>query len=147
MVRTTSVCFVVLLLALGAAAQTERKTSTPERRDVGKIKGVVVDKNDARVVGATVSIGNAKSRRVVETNEEGEFEAELPAGVYRVRVKANGFRQFVLSPFEVEPGVTRTIDVRLKVATSYGLVPAVEPEPPANSPAKTGDKVSPSKPW
>lgn len=147
MARTTSVCFVVLLLALGAAAQTERKTSAPERRDVGKIKGVVLDKNDARVVGATVSVGNAKSRRAVETNEEGEFEVELPAGIYRVRVKANGFRGFVLWPFEVKPGVTETIDVHLEVATSPGLVPALEPEPPANSPAKTGDKVTSSKPW
>ena len=147
MVRTTSVCFVVLLLALGAAAQTERKTSAPERRDVGKIKGVVLDKNEARVAGATVSIGNAKSRGAVETNEEGEFEVELPVGVYRVRVKANGFREFVLSSFEVKSGVTEKIDVHLEVATSHGLVPAVGSEPPANSPAKTGAKVAPSKPW
>ncbi|HEX6622854.1 MAG TPA: carboxypeptidase-like regulatory domain-containing protein [Pyrinomonadaceae bacterium] len=147
MVRTTSVWFVVLLLALGAAAQTERKTSAPERGNVGKIKGVVLDKNDARVAGARVGISNAKSRRAVASNEEGEFEVELPAGVYRVRVKANGFRAFVLWPFEVKPGVTETIDVHLEVATSPGLVPAVEPDPPAHSSAKTGAKVAPSKPW
>jgi hypothetical protein len=75
-----------LLLASGmAAAQTV----------TGTISGTVVDASDSAIVGATVTIINAKTgdKRTVTTNESGGFSVPaLQPDVYTIKVEQRGFR-------------------------------------------------------
>ena len=86
---------------------------------------MVVDANEARVVNAVVRVQSGKVRRRLRTTGEGGFEFEVPAGVYRITVEADGFRRFIYSPLEVQPNGTKVFDIQLEVAEPPGLVPAL----------------------
>jgi hypothetical protein len=81
---------------------------------MGKITGIVLDKNEARVAGATIEIENAVLSRVVRANDEGYFEVELPAGMYRMTVEMAGFKRFVLSPLSVKAGAQRLVSIHME---------------------------------
>jgi sporulation protein YlmC with PRC-barrel domain len=80
-----------------------------------KLSGVVLDVNDGRIVGAIIKIENARINRVVQSNEEGMFEVELPAGEYRITVEMNGFKRFVVSLFRVRRGARESVNIRMQV--------------------------------
>lgn len=90
----------------------------------GRVTGVILDANDARVVDATVRIESGKIKRKIKSDQAGKFEIWLPAGSYRMTVEANGFRRFVSSPLVVKPHETEKINIHLEVAVPPGLVPA-----------------------
>jgi hypothetical protein len=79
---------------------------------IGMLEGFAADEQYARVVSATIIFENSSFRKEVETNREGAYKVELPAGTYRVRVQSTGFysRRF---KFTVEPNVVKTLNVTL----------------------------------
>lgn len=52
---------------------------------------------------------------MVQSGEEGDFEAELPAGVYRLSVEMDGFKKFVLSSFRVRARARESVNIHMKV--------------------------------
>lgn len=108
-------CLLIILAPLGlTGASAARSAGAPE----GRIKGVVLDPNYARVAGATVVVeGGPKLgfKRELESGEAGEFEIKLPAGRYRVTVEANGFRPFEGPELKVQARVTEMINIHLQV--------------------------------
>ena len=90
-------------------------SSLSVKQGIGKIKGLILDANDARVARAVVRIENAKFKREVKSGAEGNFEVELPAGLYRITVRADGFRKFEYSPFNVKPNASEILNIRLEV--------------------------------
>lgn len=52
-----------------------------------KLKGKVVDVMGASIAKTTVTISGSSTRNQVVTNEAGEFEIQLPAGIYRIRTE------------------------------------------------------------
>ena len=84
----------------------------------GKVNGIVRDTPDASVPGALISFetrldGN-KFKRKVESNGDGVFEVELPAGIYRVTVRFSGYRTFQRKELVIEAGKTLSLDIVLK---------------------------------
>ena len=116
---------LVLLLAvemvLGSNATS---VGTAATEPTGKIAGVVLDANDARIVNATVTTENRGTKHTMKSGNEGEFEVSVPAGDYKITVEANGFRKFSNSPLTVKADETKLISVHLKVAVYSSLVPA-----------------------
>ena len=108
----------IILLSILATVTCvgQQRTSPNAQKTNGKIQGVLLDINDARIVGARVIIENGKLKRELTSADEGNFEIELPAGSYQIRVEANGFRKFELSPFKVKAGVTEMINIHMEVA-------------------------------
>ena len=90
--------------------------SGPKQAVTGKIQGVLLDINDARIVAATVIVENAYFKRELKSGDEDDFEVQVPAGTYQIRVQANGFRKFELSPFKVRANTTEMINIHLDVA-------------------------------
>jgi len=84
----------------------------------GKVNGIVKDIHDAAVQGVSIvfesKFGGKKFKRKVESNSNGLYEIDLPAGAYRVTVKFSGFRKFQHKEFIVEVGESRTFDIVLK---------------------------------
>jgi hypothetical protein len=106
---------LALLLALAPPPCPAQKRAA-RRAAAGKISGVVLDRNDARIVGAAITISNAGLKRELKSDEEGSFRVELPAGSYQIEARANGFRRFELSPFVVNGGATELINIHMEVA-------------------------------
>lgn len=101
-----------------AAPSPTRRPTPPPKWTTGRIKGVVLDANDARVVGASLTIEGspqASFKRRLKTGEAGEFELELPAGVYDIAVEAAGFRHFTGWELKVKPRETEMINIHLEV--------------------------------
>jgi len=93
----------------------QKRTPSRSRNETGKIQGVVLDANDARIVGATITIENDQFRRELKSGEEGDFEVAIPAGVYQIKAEAHGFRRFELSPLKVKPNVSEMINIHMEV--------------------------------
>lgn len=100
-----AVCLVVLALALPAMAQNRI------------IKGKVTDDKDQPVVGAEVSIQAMDSRTRqynTKTDKKGAYiYMGLPAGDYRVVVRAKGFSPEYVQP--VRPNISSESEINIKL--------------------------------
>jgi len=100
------VCFLMLALALPAVAQNRI------------IKGKVTDDKDQPVIGASVSIQatDSKSRMYnTKTDKKGTYiYMGLPAGEYRVVVRASGFEPGYYP--SVRPSIQADTDVNIKLS-------------------------------
>jgi hypothetical protein len=114
----------VVLLQASSIAQ-----SASPKRLIGKLEGVVVDTNEARIVKASVKIEGRRIKREVISNEEGLFQVELPVGMYQITVYSPGFGVFQRKGVKVQANSTTKVEIPLKVA-------AVGPCPDAKSKGK-----------
>lgn len=118
-------CVIATLIIVGVTVSpVTPRPASPAGRQTGKVVGVILDANDARVPEATVRVKGGRRTREVECDEQGQFELLLPAGRYQITVEASGFRRFVYSSLEVKSNVTEMINIHLEVAVPRGLVPA-----------------------
>ncbi len=86
-------------------------------QDLALVKVTVLDRNDARVtIGVVVVIENEAAREKLYVNEKGEAEAQMPAGIYQVRVDASGFKAYEDRSFSVDPNRRNELTVRLDAA-------------------------------
>jgi hypothetical protein len=117
--RLLTICACAILFSMAASHPTYSWQSSA-RQLTGKIKGLVLDRNDARIVGATITIESSPKmgfKRQLISGEAGNFEIKVPAGVYYLTVTANGFRRFEGWELKVNPKVTEMINIHLEVAT------------------------------
>jgi len=104
--RSKWACFTATFLLTAAAIPVCAQT------DTGAIVGVVQDKSNARVAGATVDVTDDATAvtRTYTTNGDGEYQAlQLIPGVYSVSVKHAGFG------ISVRKGVTVNVQDRVQV--------------------------------
>jgi hypothetical protein len=106
----TYVLLLISLLSISVSAQTFR----------GTILGTVTDPNGALVAGARVTVKNTNTglERSTTTDEAGNYTvAELPIGLYEVRVDQTGFATATVTNVIVEVANERRVDVALQLAT------------------------------
>src|SRR6266581_1159901 len=99
-------------------------TAFAQSQTTGRIAGTVKDQNGAVIVGAEVTVVSKATgnQRTATTDEEGNYSAPLlPAGVYLVRVAANGFHALA---FEVEIVITQTTTLNVDLPLA-GLIDTV----------------------
>jgi hypothetical protein len=112
--------YACLILFSTALSNPTYSWQSSAKQPMGKIKGLVLDRNDARVVDATIIIESSPKvgfKRQLKSGETGDFEIKVPAGVYYITVEANGFRRFEGWELKVNPKVTEMINIHLEVAT------------------------------
>ena len=112
--RVYVAAFLLTVAACPAASGTQSGS--------GRLKGAVVDRQYARVLGTTIVFEAGSFKKTVEVNGDGEYDVELPAGTYLIRVKNEGFRQRRVR-FEVEPGATRSLSFMLDVKPTVADCP------------------------
>jgi len=98
------------VLANPMCAQSRRLQSEP-----GKLAGMIVDPNEARINGAKILIVGKGIKRETIADEEGYFQLDLPQGRYVVTVSANGFRSARRNIF-VKSNSVMVLNVKLAVA-------------------------------
>jgi hypothetical protein len=103
----------------------------------GTLQGTIMDKTQAVINGANVTISNKTTglTRSVTTNEIGTFRFDLlPAGVYEVKVGATGFSSATSDNVQILVGKTLNLDftlspgVQTETVTITGEVPLVDTE-------------------
>ena len=108
--ETVLACLGTLLLAAGLFAQTGTTS----------VRGVVLDKSGAAVVGARVVVENAGQALQRETRTDGSGEYKflgLPPGTYTLTVEKEGFRKFESRALDLLVNLPATQDVNLVVGT------------------------------
>ena len=81
----------------------------------GKIKGFVVDWQDARVLGTTITFENKQFQKTVTVNSDGEYEIELPAGLYVITARCPNFRKYRFKSLKITANKMRTLNIKLKL--------------------------------
>ena len=119
--RIISTILLALLPIMYTSAEQRLSFARTSNLQTGKIIGVVLDANNARIVGAAIKIKNAQFYREAQSGAEGEFAFELPAGVYQITVEQPGFRRFKLSSFRVQAHVRELVNIHMEVKEPRGL--------------------------
>ena len=91
----------------------------------GTISGVVTDQGGATVAGATVTFTNVGTNASdsTQTNDSGSFTfAQVPIGIYTVRIKQPGFKEFVSNNVEVHTSTTTEVNAQLTVGAASETV-------------------------
>lgn len=116
----------IMLLALSSTVSPlagQRRFMPPAHNlQPGKIVGTVLDKNDARIVGATIKIEGAQFNHATLSDEEGNFNVRLPAGVYKLSVEMDGFKRVLLAPFRVKGGGLESVSIHMEIKPPAGLL-------------------------
>jgi hypothetical protein len=86
-----------------------------EKQKQGRVSGTVLDVNDSRVTKAKVTLMRDPEAREILTDEEGKFDVQLPAGVYRITVSADHFCKFEKDNLVITTGTTELINIHLEV--------------------------------
>jgi hypothetical protein len=113
---------LAFLLILGSMRAEASAQSTVSVEPLVRIKGAIVDWQDARIVNASVLIEGKDLRREVTSGETVEFTVELPKGIYRVKVSHPIFKTYVikkLKVYELDAPVVR-IKLQVKMALASG---------------------------
>ena len=118
---------VAIVMSLIISSHTQgvlpQSVKSTARQSVGKIKGLILDPNDARIPFATITIESSPKvgfRKKLKPGEAGEFEIELPAGIYYITVEATSFCKFEGWELKVVPRVTEMVNIHMEVASSHG---------------------------
>jgi hypothetical protein len=119
---------VLITISGGIVVAQQQRTS----EESGRVKGVVVDWNYARIVESCVIFRSKTHQTRVKVNDEGAFDVELTAGTYEVVALSPNFSRVRMKNVRVEPGVTRTLNFMLPVA------PEISGRCPANT-VRRGD--------
>lgn len=86
----------------------------------GQLNGSVRDQQGAAIPAADVEVlsPSTNTRFQVQSNESGEWVVPLlSSGLYRVTVKASGFRTAILKEIKVDAGTPSTVNVKREIGT------------------------------
>jgi outer membrane receptor protein involved in Fe transport len=113
--RFCLVALCIAMLGLTAIAQVQN----------GEFSGTVTDPSNATVPGAKVSITNRATNLsvTVTSNSSGVYDAkELPAGVYKIKVEASGFKTFENNGVTLDVGLIARVDVKMQLGQAREIV-------------------------
>jgi hypothetical protein len=124
-----AVAYLVILGLPLSAPSSELPYSSPGS-PAGRIMGTVLDINDARVARAKVKVEAASFQWEGESDDAGDFSVEVPAGVYRIYVRATGFRKFESAFLTVKPDVIEMVNIHLEVQPITQPIPVESKKSP-----------------
>ena len=105
----------LVILGLSPSVSSSGLTSSSPGGATGRIMGTLLDVNDARVVGAKIKVEGASFYWEGKSDDAGDFTVEVPAGTYRIYVRANGFRPFESALLQAKSDVTEMVNIHLEV--------------------------------
>ena len=88
------------------------QTSPPNER-LGKLKGIILDQKGERVLATRITVESNKIKREEGYTEDGSYQLDLPAGIYFITFRADGFQPVRRKRIRVVAGSTRTLNITL----------------------------------
>lgn len=104
---------IVLVLATSTILLTASTQRSSSDQPMGKVRGTVMDSNGAVIVipKPTIIIEGGQTTKKVMPDENGNYEIELPAGIYQISTEIAGFYPFRRAAFRLQPGTSTVINV------------------------------------
>jgi hypothetical protein len=117
---TNPATLIILITAIILQCQSVSSFQL-SKQESGKVVGVVLDPNDARVKGAAITFRYGQSVWEAVSGEAGEFEIGLPVQTYQYHftVQANGFCTFEGELVRVKTNRTEMINIHLEVSRTH----------------------------
>jgi len=106
-------CVFLLMLAMPLASHAQQYSGT--------ITGTVTDQTGAAVAAATVVVTNVGTNATTsaETSEQGHYTfAQLPVGIYEIRVKQPSFKESITKGIEVHTSTDTEVNVALQLGAA-----------------------------
>lgn len=113
--RFCLVALCVAMLGMSAFAQVQN----------GEFSGTVTDPSSAAVPSAKITITNRATNLsvTVTSNSSGVYDAkELPAGVYRIKVEASGFKTYENAAVTLDVGIIARVDIKMSLGQAREVV-------------------------
>src|SRR5437588_475018 len=133
-----------ILVALFAAAVLCTNAGAQVR--FGSVVGSVADASGATVSGATIKLTNlvTNETRTMQSSSAGTYSfPNLIAGMYRVEIQTQGFKQFIQDRVEVQVDVATRVEARLQVGVvTESVVVTTEGPPLQTDSASLGTTIS-----
>lgn len=111
-----------LLIGLSVSASQLKQAPSP----TAALIGIVTDQFDAHLAEAAITVSRKGKEYRLVTSKEGTYQVALPPGIYRVEVRATGFKPFIAEEVEITEGM-QVRDFRLAVANPICTVQVVAP--------------------
>ena len=105
----------ILVLTFSFVSNAESFVQSSSFASTGKLAGLILDANEARVPAAKIIIEAKGFRREVTSAVDGSYEIELPEGKYKIRVEHDWFYPFKKKNIRVNSNATTRLDITLKV--------------------------------
>jgi hypothetical protein len=84
--------------------------------NTGHLKGRVSDEMGAAISKTKIIVENGENKFESTVNENGEYDVELPAGVYRIKTeKMPGFIPYKRDNLRIRKGRTTALNVKLRL--------------------------------
>lgn len=90
----------------------------PAQDASGRVKGIVTDWQNARVLATTITFQSKQFQKTVIVNPEGEYEIDLPTGFYTVTTERFGYRKYKLRKLKILPNQFEVLNIKLKYAAT-----------------------------
>src|SRR5438874_2548846 len=136
---TLSILSTVVLVLAGFATVFAQATAS------ASLSGTVLDKNQAVIKGATVTVTNKATgqTRTSTTNDNGEYKIDLlPAGRYDIKINASGFTDATSENVELLIGQSNSLNVTMNPGGVTGTVTVTAGETELVSKEKTDISVN-----
>jgi hypothetical protein len=89
--------------------------SEPLKPGTSEFRGVVLDRESVRIPKASVLIEGPDYRRKLESNADGEFKLELPAGKYQFTVEKPHFKRLIVHDFCIGVGSRISYEFQMEI--------------------------------
>ncbi|MEW6737587.1 MAG: carboxypeptidase-like regulatory domain-containing protein [Acidobacteriota bacterium] len=99
---------LIMVLQVGIRAN-------PKSELLGKLKGRTISLYGGSVPSASVTLESGERKWEIATDEVGDYEIEVPPGIYRISAKAKGWIASPRAAFYIEPQTNTMINVVLDV--------------------------------
>jgi hypothetical protein len=103
--RILTLIIFVLIISGASFAQTSAGSQT------GKLKGTVKDAAHAIMPNVTMVLDSGSVRRQIISDENGNYEIDLPLGTYTLTATKEGYRPPKTRRFRLRADVVTTLDI------------------------------------
>src|SRR5918912_4291000 len=116
-IRRTAALAFALLLCAGLAAYAQQAPAPQAAAQAGALRGTVSDEFGGLVVGATITLTDAKgTQKTAQTGQDGTYTFNaLPPGQYPLTASAAGFAVFTTDEVAISAGKRLALDIKLSV--------------------------------
>ena len=105
----------IFLWSIAVCALVQVASPLVAQTSTGVVKGIVSDESGTALANATVTATSIETGQKLTANTEpdGTYKLELPAGHYRLTFEAAGFKKFEISAVAVNGSATEVLDGKL----------------------------------